>query len=191
MCVRAVGKAVELNKQRSPKQLPHPTSGIPEQPDSSGSARPRGAPPGASGSDAAAPPLAAGSGSSPPLSSASGQASDTSGPDSDSSEEHLLLFLCSCRDSEDRVGLNLLCVLFPDVSPFCVQPRVGEGPQAGDPQEPVSSPTGTQFDFSPSNLEHLQEEDQEAFRCSRDLDLTREKIYFTRFLLNLPKSTAR
>ncbi|XP_077963088.1 rho guanine nucleotide exchange factor 12 isoform X3 [Gasterosteus aculeatus] len=131
----SVGKAVELNKQRSPKQLPHPTAGIPEQPDSSGSARPRGAPPGTSGSDAAAPPLAAGSGSSTPLSSASGQASDTSGPDSDS-----------------------------NVSPFCVQPRVGEGPQAGDPQEPVSSPTGTQFDFSPSNLEHLQEEDQEAFR---------------------------
>ncbi|KAM8897291.1 rho guanine nucleotide exchange factor 12 isoform 2-T2 [Spinachia spinachia] len=117
----SVGKAVELNKQRSPKQLPHPTSGIPEQPDSSAS-------------DAAAPSLPP-----PPLSSPCGQASDTSGPDSDSS-----------------------------VSPFCTQLRVGEGGstflQTGDPQEPVSSPTGTQFDFSPSNLEHLQEDDQEAFR---------------------------
>ncbi|KAL6098341.1 arhgef12 [Pungitius sinensis] len=129
----SVGKAVEVNKQRSPKPLPHATLGIPEQPDSSaasGPARVR------EGPDAAAPPVpSALSGSSPPLSPPSAQASDASGPDSDS-----------------------------NVSPFCMQPRAGEGLQAGDPQEPVSGPTGTEFDFSPSNLEHLQEEDQEAFR---------------------------
>ena len=57
-----------------------------------------------------------------------------------------------------------------DMSPFCIQPRLAEALQAGDHQDGVSSPTGTQFDFSPSNLEQLQEEDQETFRYLQGLD---------------------
>lgn len=61
-------------------------------------------------------------------------------------------------------------LLSTDMSPFCIQPRLGEGLQSGDHQDGVSSPTCTQFDFSPSNLEQLQEEDQENFRYLQDLD---------------------
>ncbi|XP_070773277.1 rho guanine nucleotide exchange factor 12-like [Enoplosus armatus] len=129
----SVGKAVELNKQRSPKQLSQPAFGIPEQSDSSASnsGRIRGNQL-SEGSDAGAQSLP--STTSPTHSSPTGQASDTSGQDSDS-----------------------------NVSPFCLQPRLGEGLQSGDHQDGVSTPTSTQFDFSPSNLEQLQEEDQETF----------------------------
>lgn len=51
-----------------------------------------------------------------------------------------------------------------DMSPFCIQLRMGEGLQSGDQQEGITSPACTQFDFSPTNLEQLQEDDQEAFR---------------------------
>ncbi|XP_057676470.1 rho guanine nucleotide exchange factor 12 isoform X2 [Corythoichthys intestinalis] len=53
-----------------------------------------------------------------------------------------------------------------NLSPFCVQPRVGEvAAFAGDPQDGVCCHSGTQFDFTPSNLDHLQEEgDHDAFR---------------------------
>ncbi|XP_023286681.1 rho guanine nucleotide exchange factor 12-like isoform X2 [Seriola lalandi dorsalis] len=128
----SVGKAVELNKQRSPKQLSQPAFGILEQSDSSAAnsgSRIRGNQL-SEGSDAGAPVLP-----SPTHSSPIGQASDTSGQDSDS-----------------------------NVSPFSIQPRPGEGLPSGDQQDGVFSPTSTQFDFSPSNLEQLQEEDQEAFR---------------------------
>uniref|UniRef100_UPI0037E7B79D rho guanine nucleotide exchange factor 12 isoform X2 n=1 Tax=Semicossyphus pulcher TaxID=241346 RepID=UPI0037E7B79D len=130
----SVGKAVEQNKQRSPKQLPQPTVGIPEQSDSSASnsGRTRGTQLSES-SDTSAVSLP--STTSPIHSSPTGLASDTSGQDSDS-----------------------------NLSPFCIQPKPGEGLQPGDHQDSVSSPTSTQFDFSPSNLEQLQEEDQEAFR---------------------------
>ncbi|XP_049447196.1 rho guanine nucleotide exchange factor 12-like isoform X1 [Epinephelus fuscoguttatus] len=130
----SVGKAVELNKQRSPKQLPQPAFGIPEQsdPSASNSGRSRGNQL-SEGSDAGTQSLPSTT-TSPTLSSPIGQASDTSGHDSDS-----------------------------NMSPFCIQPRLGEGLQPGDHQDGVSSPTGTQFDFSPSNLEQLQEEDQENF----------------------------
>ncbi|KAL7389784.1 hypothetical protein ABVT39_009758 [Epinephelus coioides] len=131
----SVTKAVELNKQRSPKQLPQPAFGIPEQSDSSASnsGRSRGNQL-SEGSDAGTQSLPSTT-TSPTLSSPIGQASDTSGHDSDS-----------------------------NMSPFCIQPRLGEGLQPGDHQDGISSPTGTQFDFSPSNLEQLQEEDQENFR---------------------------
>lgn len=130
----SVGRAVEMNKQRSPKQLPQPAFGIPEQSDSSASnpARSRGNQL-SEGSDASTQSLPSTT-TSPTLSSPTGQASDTSGHDSDS-----------------------------NMSPFCIQPRLGDGLQPGDHQDGVSSPTGTQFDFSPSNLEQLQEEDQENF----------------------------
>lgn len=55
-----------------------------------------------------------------------------------------------------------------DMSPFCIQLRMGEGLQPGDHQEGVSAQTCTQFDFSPSNLEQLQEDDQETFRLVID-----------------------
>uniref|UniRef100_A0A4W6D510 Rho guanine nucleotide exchange factor (GEF) 12b n=1 Tax=Lates calcarifer TaxID=8187 RepID=A0A4W6D510_LATCA len=54
-------------------------------------------------------------------------------------------------------------------SPFSIQPRLSEGLQSGDQQDSVFSPTSTQFDFSPSNLEQLQEEDQDAFRYLQGL----------------------
>ncbi|XP_037604893.1 rho guanine nucleotide exchange factor 12-like isoform X1 [Sebastes umbrosus] len=135
----SVGKAVEINKQRSPKQLPQPAFGIPEQSDSSSSSsgRIRGnqLSEGSDTSMQSTPSTTtASTTTSPTHSSPSGQASDTSGQDSDS-----------------------------NVSPFCIQPRLGEGLQPGDHQDGVSSPTSTQFDFSPTNLEQLQEEDQEAF----------------------------
>ncbi|XP_053297394.1 rho guanine nucleotide exchange factor 12 isoform X1 [Pleuronectes platessa] len=131
----SVGKAVELNKQRSPKQPSQPAVCIPEQPDSSSSSstsssgRVRGSLL-SEGSDAGL--HVSPSTTSPSHSSPSAQASDTSGQDSDS-----------------------------NLSPFPVQPRLGEGLQTGDQQESVASPT--QFDFSPSNLEQLQEEEQETF----------------------------
>ncbi|XP_029282607.1 rho guanine nucleotide exchange factor 12-like isoform X2 [Cottoperca gobio] len=130
----SVGKAVEMNKQRSPKPLSQPASVIPEQSDSSASnsGRTRGNQLG-EGSDAGA--QSSPSTTSPTLSSPTGQASDTSGQDSD------------CN-----------------VSPLCVQPRAGEALQPGDHQDAVSSPTSTQFDFSPSNLEQLQEEEQDNCR---------------------------
>ncbi|XP_042354719.1 rho guanine nucleotide exchange factor 12-like [Plectropomus leopardus] len=131
----SVGKAVELNKQRSPKQLSQPAISIPEQCDSSAanSGRSRGNQL-SEGSDAGTQSLPSTT-TSPTLSSPTGQASDTSGQDSDS-----------------------------NLSPFCIQPRPGEGLQSGDHQDGVCSPTSTQFDFSPSNLEQLHEEDQETFR---------------------------
>uniref|UniRef100_A0A3Q3GVR9 DH domain-containing protein n=1 Tax=Labrus bergylta TaxID=56723 RepID=A0A3Q3GVR9_9LABR len=96
--------AVEINKQRSPKQLPQPTVCIPEQSDSSSSSN-------------------------------SGRT----------------------RGNQLSEGSDT------NLSPFCIQTRPSEGLQSGDHQDAVSSPTSTQFDFSPSNLEQLQEEDQDAF----------------------------
>ncbi|XP_019130350.2 rho guanine nucleotide exchange factor 12 isoform X2 [Larimichthys crocea] len=129
----SVGKAVEMNKQRSPKQLPQPAFGIPEQSDSpapnSGRTRVNQPSEGSDTSTQFSPSTI-----SPIHSSPTGQASDTSGHDSDS-----------------------------NLSPFCIIPRPGESLQSGDHQDGVFSPTNTQFDFSPSNLEQLQEEDQETF----------------------------
>ncbi|KAI3373979.1 hypothetical protein L3Q82_022549 [Scortum barcoo] len=141
----SVGKAVEINKQRLPKQVSQPTFGVPEQSDSSSSnsGRIRGNQP-SEGSDSSAQSLP--STTSPVHSSPTGLASDTSGHDSD-----------------------------PNLSPFCIVPRPGDGPQSGEHQDGVFSPTSTQFDFSPSNLEHLQEEDQETFssrmevQCAADV----------------------
>ncbi|XP_076017371.1 rho guanine nucleotide exchange factor 12 isoform X2 [Genypterus blacodes] len=129
----SVGKAVELNKQRSPKLLPQPASSIPEHPESpaSNAARVRGQ--SSEGSEAST--QLSPSASSPSHSGSTGQTSEASGPDSD------------CN-----------------VSPFSVQARLSDGSQSGDHQDVVPSPTSSQFDFSPSNLEQLQEEVQEAFR---------------------------
>ncbi|XP_044077360.1 rho guanine nucleotide exchange factor 12-like isoform X2 [Siniperca chuatsi] len=127
----SVGKAVELNKQRSPKQLSQPAFGIPKQSDlNSGRIRGNQLSEGSDTSTQFLPSTTSSIHSSP-----TGQASDTSGQDSDS-----------------------------NVSPFCIHPRLGEGLQSSDHQDGVSSPTSTQFDFSPSNLEQLQEQDQETFR---------------------------
>ena len=86
VCLRAVGKAVEINKQRSPKQISQPAVVIPEQSDSSAST------PGrirgnllSEGSDASTQSLPSTT-TSPTHSSPIGQASDTSGPESDSSK---------------------------------------------------------------------------------------------------------
>lgn len=85
VCLRAVGKAVELNKQRSPKLLSQPSFAIPEQSDSAApnSGRSRGNPL-SEGSDNQSPSSAASPTHSPPT----GPASDTSGQDSDSSERN-------------------------------------------------------------------------------------------------------
>ncbi|XP_061596288.1 rho guanine nucleotide exchange factor 12-like [Cololabis saira] len=126
----SVSKAVELNKQRSPK-LSQPAAGIPEAPDSSstGFGRSR-ANQLSEGSDTSAQSVCSvGSlAHSPPTT----QTPDASGPESD-----------------------------PNVSPFCVQPRPGDGLLSGD-QDGLSGLSGTQFDFSPSNLEQ-QDGDQDAF----------------------------
>ncbi|XP_014823505.1 PREDICTED: rho guanine nucleotide exchange factor 12-like isoform X2 [Poecilia mexicana] len=49
------------------------------------------------------------------------------------------------------------------VSPFGIQSRLSDGLQAGEHQDGLSSPISTQFDFSPSGLDH-REDDQDAFR---------------------------
>ncbi|KAF7641806.1 hypothetical protein LDENG_00271520, partial [Lucifuga dentata] len=125
----SVGKAVDLNKQRLPKQLPQPALSIPEHAESaaSHSGRTRAGQL-SEGSEPSTPLLP--SASPPSHSTPAGQASEASGPDSDSS-----------------------------VSPFSVLPRLSDGSQAADHQDGVPSPT--QFDFSSSNLEQPQEDDQE------------------------------
>ena len=101
VCLCAVGKAVELNKQRSPKQLPQPALGFPEQSDSSAvtPARIRGNQP-SEGSDASAHVLP--STTSPGHGSPVGQASDTSGQDSDSSKKFSLAHHTT-MGSRDRI----------------------------------------------------------------------------------------
>ncbi|XP_023198206.1 rho guanine nucleotide exchange factor 12-like isoform X1 [Xiphophorus maculatus] len=49
------------------------------------------------------------------------------------------------------------------VSPFCIQSRLSDGLQAAEHQDSLSSPISTQFDFSPSSVDH-REDDQDAFR---------------------------
>ncbi|XP_058482838.1 rho guanine nucleotide exchange factor 12 isoform X3 [Solea solea] len=129
----SVGKAVDQNKQRSPKQISQPALVIPEQPDYSagncGRARGNQTSEGSDASVHLSP-----STTSPTHSSPGGQTSDMSGQESDS-----------------------------NLSPFPVQPRLSDSLQSGDQQDAVLSPVSTQFDFSPTNLEQLQEEDQENF----------------------------
>ncbi|XP_051793608.1 rho guanine nucleotide exchange factor 12 isoform X2 [Acanthochromis polyacanthus] len=128
----SVGKAVELNKQRSPK-VTQPAFSIPEVLDSSASSSGRiRANQLSEGSDTSIQSLP--STTSPTHCSPGGQTPDTIGQESDS-----------------------------NVSPFNNQLKLTEGLQSGDHQDGVSNPTGTQFDFSPSNMEQ-REEDQEVFR---------------------------
>ncbi|XP_051793607.1 rho guanine nucleotide exchange factor 12 isoform X1 [Acanthochromis polyacanthus] len=127
----SVGKAVELNKQRSPK-VTQPAFSIPEVLDSSASSSGRiRANQLSEGSDTSIQSLP--STTSPTHCSPGGQTPDTIGQESDS-----------------------------NVSPFNNQLKLTEGLQSGDHQDGVSNPTGTQFDFSPSNMEQ-REEDQEVF----------------------------
>ncbi|PWA24358.1 hypothetical protein CCH79_00011927 [Gambusia affinis] len=49
------------------------------------------------------------------------------------------------------------------VSPFCIQSRLSDALQSAEHQDGLSSPISTQFDFSPSSLDH-REDDQDAFR---------------------------
>ncbi|XP_067347892.1 rho guanine nucleotide exchange factor 12 isoform X2 [Channa argus] len=129
----SVSKAGEINKQRSPKQLSQPTFSILEQLDSAASNSGRIRGSQQSESSDTSSNVLP-SNTSPMQSSPIGQASDNSGHDSDS-----------------------------NLSPFCIQTKLGEGPQPGEQQDSVFSPTSTQFDFIPYNLEQLQEEDQETF----------------------------
>lgn len=89
VCV-IVGKAVELNKQRSPKQLSQPTFAIPELSDCSAAnpGRARGNQ-FSDGSDSS--PQFQPSTTSLTYGAPTGQASDASGQDSDSSEKHQLI----------------------------------------------------------------------------------------------------
>lgn len=101
VCLCAVGKAVEMNKQRSPKQISQPAVVIPEQSDSSASnsGRTRGSQP-SEGSDTST--QFSPSTTSPTHSSPTAQASDTSGQDSDSSKICRFLFLTTFRDFGDK-----------------------------------------------------------------------------------------
>uniref|UniRef100_H3BVY5 Rho guanine nucleotide exchange factor (GEF) 12b n=1 Tax=Tetraodon nigroviridis TaxID=99883 RepID=H3BVY5_TETNG len=122
----SVGKAVELNKQRSPKHLSPPA----EQTDAAAASAGRlsGNQP-SEGSDTSS--QFSPSTTSPTHSTPTPQGSDTSGQDSDPTSL-----------------------------------RMAEALQPGDHQEGASSPACTQFDFSPTNLEQLQEDDQETFLVS-------------------------
>lgn len=139
----SVGKAVELNKQRSPK-LSQPAFGIPELGDSPASTpgRVRANQP-SEGSDSSVQTSA----TSPTLSTPTGPISDNSGQESDT-----------------------------NLSPLCVQPRPGEALQPSDQQD-VSGPAANHFDFSPSNLEQ-RDDDQDAFRmdlqCTSPADVQSE-----------------
>uniref|UniRef100_A0A7N5ZSN9 Rho guanine nucleotide exchange factor (GEF) 12b n=1 Tax=Anabas testudineus TaxID=64144 RepID=A0A7N5ZSN9_ANATE len=72
-----------------------------------------------------------------------------------------------------KVQSHYLSIYPSNVSPFSIQPKLSESLQPGDHHDNVFSPTSTQFDFSPCNLE--QEEDQETFgsrmevQCSADI----------------------
>lgn len=123
------GKGVELNKQRSPKQLPQPSFSIPEHTD---------APSGQTPSPGGHPVSPSGT---PP----SHLAADPSGHESD------------CN-----------------VSPLSSGPRLSEGPQSAETPEGLPSPLSPQFDFSPPNVEHLQEEDQEALSRGAGADVLSE-----------------
>ncbi|KAM8835325.1 rho guanine nucleotide exchange factor 12 isoform 1-T1 [Synchiropus picturatus] len=140
----AVGKALELNKQRSPKLLSQTVISIPETSDAGvGSGRVRGNLL-SDGSDSSAQlsPFT----TSPTNSAPSGQTSDTSGQDSD-----------------------------PNVSPF--PHRSTDGLQSSDLSDGGVNTAASQFDFSPSNVEQLQ--DEENFRaelsCSAPADVQSEE----------------
>lgn len=116
MC--AVGKAVDLNKQRSPKQLSQSTFAIPEQSDSSvpNSGRTRGNLYSES-SDTSSQSVC--STTSPTTSTTTGPPSDTSGHDSDCSEIHsalLVLFTQSLGVAEiisSKFNNCFLCMMGP------------------------------------------------------------------------------
>ncbi|XP_035998655.1 rho guanine nucleotide exchange factor 12 isoform X1 [Fundulus heteroclitus] len=132
----SVGKAVELNKQRSPK--PQPAFVIPEPVDhpatNSGRSRANQL---SQGSDTSSQSVVSAGSLGPGSSDSTGQETDSS------------------------------------VSPFCVQPRLSDGLQSGEHQDGLSSPTSTQFDFGPSNLDH-REDDQDAFRMEVQSDIQSE-----------------
>uniref|UniRef100_A0A8D3EBR9 Rho guanine nucleotide exchange factor 12-like n=1 Tax=Scophthalmus maximus TaxID=52904 RepID=A0A8D3EBR9_SCOMX len=93
----SLGKAVELNKQRSPKQLPQPAPGIPEHSDPPASNPPSGRIRGSQlseGSDGGGGGGGAHVLPSPTHGSPAGQASDASGQDSDSSKTIPVFLLC-------------------------------------------------------------------------------------------------
>uniref|UniRef100_A0A3B3U9X8 Rho guanine nucleotide exchange factor 12-like n=1 Tax=Poecilia latipinna TaxID=48699 RepID=A0A3B3U9X8_9TELE len=58
------------------------------------------------------------------------------------------------------------CIFHAGVSPFCIQSRLSDGLQAGEHQDGLSSPISTQFDFSPSSLDH-REDDQDFVSGNR------------------------
>uniref|UniRef100_A0A8D3DQ13 Rho guanine nucleotide exchange factor 12 n=1 Tax=Scophthalmus maximus TaxID=52904 RepID=A0A8D3DQ13_SCOMX len=113
----SVGKAVELNKQRSPKQLPQPAPGIPEHSD---------------------PPA-----SNPPSGRIRGS---------------------QLSEGSDGGGGGGGAHVLPSPTHGSPAGQASDGPPCGEQQDAVFSAVGTQFDFSPSNLEQLQEEEQETFR---------------------------
>ncbi|XP_011609543.2 rho guanine nucleotide exchange factor 12-like isoform X1 [Takifugu rubripes] len=127
----SVGKAVALNKQRSPKHPSPPADHADCSAATAGRVTGNQLSDGSDTSSQFSPSTTSPTHSTPPT-----QGSDTSGQDSDS-----------------------------NISPFCIQLKMGEGLQSGDHQEGISSSTCTQFDFSPTNLEQLQEDDQETFMC--------------------------
>uniref|UniRef100_A0A3P9KGV8 Rho guanine nucleotide exchange factor 12-like n=1 Tax=Oryzias latipes TaxID=8090 RepID=A0A3P9KGV8_ORYLA len=126
----SVGKAVELNKQRSPKlsQSPFSVSDLPD-PSAAGFVRTR-VNQLSEGSDTSTQSVSssnsAAHGSPTPAST-----SDTSGPDSDS-----------------------------NMSPICLLSKPTEGLQSNDHHENLSSPTSTQFDFSAPNLEQREDDQE-------------------------------
>uniref|UniRef100_A0A3B5MML9 Rho guanine nucleotide exchange factor (GEF) 12b n=1 Tax=Xiphophorus couchianus TaxID=32473 RepID=A0A3B5MML9_9TELE len=58
------------------------------------------------------------------------------------------------------------CLFHAGVSPFCIQSRLSDGLQAAEHQDSLSSPISTQFDFSPSSVDH-REDDQDFLSGNR------------------------
>ncbi|KAM4726960.1 rho guanine nucleotide exchange factor 12 [Anableps anableps] len=123
----SLGKAVELNKQRSPK-FSQPAFIIPEPPDH-------------------------------PASNPGRSRANQLSQGSDTSSQSVVSVASLGPSSADSTGQET----DSSVSPSCIQPRLSDGLQSGEHQDGPSSPTSTQFDFSPSTLDH-REDDQDAFR---------------------------
>ncbi|XP_062392109.1 rho guanine nucleotide exchange factor 12 isoform X3 [Sardina pilchardus] len=133
----SIGKAVELNKQRTQKQLSQPALSTADQSDSSS---PLSAPAGLrfrsnQSSDGSDPTHGGAIMSSPPHSAPAAQGSDGTGRDADTGS-----------------------------TPSSAQARLGDGFHPSDPQDGSTPGSATHFDFGPCALEHLQEEEPETDR---------------------------
>uniref|UniRef100_A0A3B3YDJ3 Rho guanine nucleotide exchange factor (GEF) 12b n=1 Tax=Poecilia mexicana TaxID=48701 RepID=A0A3B3YDJ3_9TELE len=82
-------------------------------------------------------------------------------------EKLFLLVSLTLQTHSGPYGFYVFFNLFhAGVSPFGIQSRLSDGLQAGEHQDGLSSPISTQFDFSPSGLDH-REDDQDFVSGNR------------------------